>query len=69
MNLLTEPIARLEAMYNEAWRSHHNEIDMDNMKKAMNLIEGAVVQRLHVITGKGGAWEIKPLGHEGNHHE
>lgn len=61
IHLMTAPIEQLQAMYNEAWRRHYNDIEPEQMKCAMNAIETAVTRRFYEITGRGGSWEFKPL--------
>ena len=59
--LMTKPIAQIEAMYNEAWRRHHNEIEPEKYARVMKLLEHVIDLRFYEITGKDGSWELKPI--------
>ena len=61
INLMTAPIEQLQAIYNEAWRRHYNEIEPEESKRIMEAIDNAAFRRFYEITGKGGWWEFKPL--------
>lgn len=51
--------ARLEAIYNHAWRNAHNGIKPGQSEQIIGLIEVICFKRSCKITGRGGTFEFK----------
>lgn len=57
--LVDMPIARLQAIYNHAWRQAHNDINKPTAETLMGLVEAAAFVQGYSLTGRGGSWEFK----------
>lgn len=56
------PVRQLEAIYNNCWRNHHNDINKINNQKILHVIEIECTLRGIKITGRGGSFEIIEKG-------
>ena len=61
--MMDAPVAQLEAIYNHAWREHHNDIKVEKNHSLMQDIRFVAGRRNIAITGRGGSWEFKQNGH------
>jgi hypothetical protein len=59
--LMTAPISKIEAMYNEAWRRWYNEINPDQHQRIMDMLDDVAAKRLYMRTGRGGSFEFKSV--------
>lgn len=53
------PVSKLNAIYNNAWRENHNDIDTEKNSMILSGIEFVCGLKNIEINGGGGSWQLK----------